>query len=129
MIQPVPRGTNIDPILFRWLEEVRHQLNYRFLDIKQITESYTALTTDKIIWADATAGALTVTLPTVATAYDSIAGSGMLLVIVKVDSSGNAVTVDGDGSETINGTATQSLSAQWDNIQLNANGTQWVLLG
>lgn len=75
------------------------------------TTGYTVVVADdsKVIPVDATGGAVTITLPANAGIYD-----GFYVLVVKVDSSSNAVTVDGSGSDPINGALTQVLSTQYD---------------
>lgn len=87
--------------------------------------NYTVLTTDygKTILCDATSAAFTVTLPAVASA-----GDGFWVNIVKIDASANAVTIDGYGSETINGTATYSLATQYDYATLICDGSEWFVV-
>lgn len=77
---------------------------------------------NKIILVDATSGAITVNLLAAATA-----GDGFRLSIKKVDSSSNAVTVDGNAAETIDGAATQALSNQYDVITIISDGTNWSI--
>lgn len=86
------------------------------------TTTYTVMVSDagKLITADATAGAFTITLPPAATA-----GDGFEVSVIKVDSSSNAVTVDGDGSETINGNTSLDLAVQFDATLLRSDGTSW----
>jgi len=76
-----------------------------------------------IIYADATSGALTVTLPLVASSED------IVYHIKKIDVSANAVTVDGNGSETIDGATTKSLPNQYDSIIVQCNGSVWYIIG
>lgn len=75
-----------------------------------------------IILADATSGAITINLPPVADA------SGFVYFIKKADSGGNAVTIDGDDSETIDGSTTLALSAAWSTATIVCDGTQWLTL-
>lgn len=75
---------------------------------------------DKVILVDATSGAITISLLAAATA-----GNGFRLVVKKVDNSSNAVIVDGNGSETIDGATTSSMSTQYDSINLICNGSNW----
>jgi len=75
---------------------------------------------DKIVLVDATAGPVTITLLASATA-----GDGFRLVVKKVDSSANAVTVDGTASETIDGATTSTLSTQYDSVNLVSDGSNW----
>jgi hypothetical protein len=70
---------------------------------------------------DCTAGAVTVTLPPVA---DCLAD----IVVKKVDASGNAVTIEGDGSETIDGAANKSLAAQYDSKTMRPALGAWYLI-
>lgn len=88
------------------------------------TTTYTVGVVDhgKTIKADATGGAFTITLPA---ATD--AGDGFEITVVKIDSS-NTVTLDGDGSETINGSANFSLSRQWQAVTLRCDGSNWQAL-
>ena len=78
---------------------------------------------DGVIFADATAGIFTLTLPKVT---DDVPDR---YVIKKIDSSGNAVTVDGDGSETIDGAASISLATQYDSATLITDGASWFVVG
>jgi hypothetical protein len=73
--------------------------------------------------ADATAGAFSINLPTAASA------SGLPpFNIKKIDASANAVTIDPNGAETIDGATTLVLNTQWQSAQLQSNGTAWYLL-
>jgi hypothetical protein len=74
----------------------------------------------KLIASDATAGAFTITLPVAATA-----GDGFEISVVKIDSSANAVTIDGDGSETINDESDLDLEVQFDSVVLRSDGSEW----
>lgn len=84
--------------------------------------NYTLLTSDNVILGDATGGALLFTLPTAASA------AGQVFFIKKIDSSGNAITVQANGVELIDGSNTQIISSQYVSITLVSNGTQWYLL-
>jgi hypothetical protein len=83
--------------------------------------AYTATASDHTILCNATGGAFTITLP-------AASNTGLVFVIKKTDASGNAVTVDGAGAETIDGAATVSLSAQWASIMIQSNGANWLIL-
>lgn len=87
------------------------------------TISRTPLFNEEIVLMDATSGALTCTLPT---AVPQVTGTGRRFTVVKIDSSGNAVTVATTSAQTINGSATASLAAQWNRITVVSNGTNWV---
>lgn len=96
---------------------------------KAVNFSYTSVsanttldTTHHVVSVDASGGARTITLPT------AVGINGREYTIRKLDSSGNAVTIDGDGAETINGAATKVLAAQYDVATIMSNGSNWVVL-
>lgn len=84
--------------------------------------SYSATTSDDVLLCDATAGAIIIGLPAVATS------SGKVLVIKKIDATANTVTIDGNLGELIDGAATQVISAQWTAIEIVCNGTAWYII-
>jgi hypothetical protein len=87
----------------------------RIVNTTRVTAAYTADATDHIIFADTDGGAFTVTLP---------AGvEGTHYKIVNCGSSGNALTVDGDGAETVWGAATATLN-DGDILNLHYNATE-----
>lgn len=80
------------------------------------------LTTDmKFVKADATSAAFTITLPSAS----SVAGKEF--VLKKVDTTANLVTIDGAGSETIDGLTTRTLFTQNDVIHIVSDGANWVI--
>jgi uncharacterized membrane protein len=91
----------------RWRNKVRDFFR-NFYRIKNVTAAYTVEDDYYYIRVDATAGAVTVTLPVASKKL------GRSILIKKVDSSGNAVTVSRQGTDTIEGSNTVSLAAQWN---------------
>lgn len=89
------------------------------------TANYTIVASDKgkMILCDATSGGFTITLLAAATA-----GNGYKLTVKKTDSSANAITVDGNGLETIDGATTQTLAAQYDTIEIVCDGSNWRVI-
>lgn len=89
------------------------------------TGAYTTVAGDEgdVILCDASGGAFTVTLLAAATA-----GDGSSIIIKKTDSSANAVTVDGNGSETIDGSTTYSLATEDQSVYLVCDGSNWHIL-
>src|SRR3990167_8161713 len=65
---------------------------------------------------NATSAPVTITVPPAATR------DGREIIITKIDSSANAVTVARSGSDTFNGATSISLAAQWDRAKLISNG-------
>jgi hypothetical protein len=88
------------------------------------SSNYTVAETDrdKLIKVDATSGAVTIALLAAATA-----GDGFQVAIKKIDSSANAVTIDGNSSETIDGAVTLTLAGQNEVAVLTCDGTAWYV--
>ena len=88
------------------------------------TSSYTATENDHTILVNATSAAVTIRLPRTAKAR--------VYVVKKIDSSANAVTIDPEGSQTIDGATTLVLSTQYDVAVLHADADtssgQWFNL-
>lgn len=89
---------------------------------KSISANYSTGAADLYLGCDATTGAITVTLS--ASPID-----GQKHHIIKIDSSGNAITIDGN-SNNINGSSTASLAAQYDSKTLVFMGGsgEWIVL-
>jgi hypothetical protein len=86
------------------------------------TANYTLLSSDFTILFDATGGNLTATLQAAAS------HAGRVYIIKKIDASGNTVTIDANGSETIDGATTNVLSAQWQTVRIQSDGTAWYVI-
>ncbi len=89
------------------------------------TANYTVTTgdagVDATILCDPAGGAFTITL------FAASGNSGRRIKVVKTTSNANAVLVDGNSSETINGIAGQYLYRQWDYISLVCDGSNWAV--
>jgi hypothetical protein len=92
------------------------------LNVTTITSNATLTTSQTVVLCDASSGAITVTLPAAS------GNDGRHYHIKKIDSSGNAVTIDGNGSETIDGETTQAIAVQYNSIQLVCDGSVWHIL-
>jgi hypothetical protein len=86
------------------------------------TTDFTLGTATDVILADASAGAITISLPAAANA------SGKLFWIKKIDSSANLVTVDPDGSECIDQYTSLALCERGDAVQIVSNASQWWII-
>jgi hypothetical protein len=82
----------------------------------------TTLVDETWVLADATAGNVTLTLPPATDFVDR------RVEITKSDVTGNSVIIDADGSETISGATTQTLTAQYENVTIISDGTEWWIL-
>jgi len=96
--------------------------NYNAAAMKTVTTDYTMTWADETILADASGGAITVTLP------DPAAYPNYEVMIKKIDSSTNAVTVAPHGTETIDGASSLTLANQNDAVRLRSDGTNWFSL-
>ena len=88
---------------------------------RSVTASGSVVSGDYLIIADATAGAITLTLPPVALV------PGRIYVFKRINSGANTVTVDAYGSETIDGALTHVLSPQWNSITIISDGAAWYI--
>lgn len=92
------------------------------LDYVPVSANYTAAADDHVIYADASSGALTISLPPVADA------DGRVITVHATSVAGGNVTIDGNASETINGAATKVLSTQYSVARCHCHGGVWSLL-
>lgn len=115
-----PDYTEIESYVFkRWLNSIVDWIKTH-TTIVTVTTAYTIISNVFYVRADATAGAFAVTLPA------ALNLQGRQILIKKIDSSANAITVTAAGSDTIEGAATSSLAAQWNKTLLISNGnTSW----
>lgn len=86
------------------------------------TAAYTVVDADATLLGNATAAAFTLTLPT------AVGRIGKQFTIKKIDSSANAVTVDGNASETIDGALTKALGSQWAFLTIVSDGANWQIV-
>ena len=83
---------------------------------------YAVSTTEHTIQANATGGAITVDLPNAA------GNGGRTYYIKKTDSSANAITVDPNGAQTIDGATSYSLGNQYDWLLIESDGSNWTIV-
>jgi len=89
---------------------------------RTVTTSGNVQSGDYLIIADATGGAITMTLPPAALV------PGRIYVFKRISSGANAVIVDGYAAETIDGAATHTLTPQWNSVTIMSNGVAWFIL-
>jgi hypothetical protein len=77
---------------------------------------------ERYLLCDTTSNAITVDLLAAATAGDGYR------IDIKIVNATNAVTIDGNGSETIDGATTQVLSVLYSNLSLVCDGSNWHIL-
>ena len=83
------------------------------------TTPYAALATDTMILVNCSGGARTINLP----AASGL--TGKVYYIKKIDSSTNAITVDGNASEVIDGELTQTITGQYTSMSIVCDGSGW----
>lgn len=86
-----------------------------------VTGNTTLTVANVVVLCDASSGSLTITLPAAATKVG-------LYYIKKIDSSGNTVTIDGNGSETIDDALTVVISIQYESKTLAPDGSNWYII-
>ncbi len=84
------------------------------------TSAYPLTAADYMCLADATSAAVTITLP------DATTCSGRVYKIKRINVPGNNVTVASAGG-TIDGATTAVLSAQWQCLSFQSDGTNWFV--
>ena len=95
--------------------------------MRQAIHTFTAATPQlkdlhSTVLCDATAQAQTVTLM----AAKSLVGR--VITIKKIDSTTNTVTIDGYGTDLIDGETTQVIVTQWTSLRLQSDGNNWVIM-
>jgi hypothetical protein len=89
---------------------------------RSVTATGNVVSGDYLIIADATAGAITMTLPPAALV------PGRIYAFKRINAGANNVVVDGYASETIDGATTYTLSSQWAGVTVMSNGTAWFII-
>jgi len=91
------------------------------LSVSAKTANYTAVPTDDVILCSGTS--FTVTL------YAASGNSGRTITVKKTDiSTSNVFTIDGNGSETIDGALTTTVDTQYEEVTLVCDGSNWHVL-
>jgi hypothetical protein len=85
------------------------------------TSSYILTTSDEVVLANASGGALTLTLP-------SAAGNTNLYDLKKTDASVNTVTIATTGGQTIDGSSSAVIKVQYVSISVVSDGSNWYII-
>ncbi len=83
------------------------------------TATYTATSSDYFIFCDATAGAMSINLPT------AVGIAGKVYIIKKIDATANAVTIDPSGAELVDGGGTLAFNTQYTSYSIVSNNVGW----
>lgn len=114
-------GNILDQTAFlQWFDKIARHSRASWTPVT-VTAAYSVAAEVSWVRANCTGGAFAVTLP-------PSGNYGRWIGIIKTDSSANAATVTAAGSDTINGSATVSLSAQYDLIVVRDMGSSWDIM-
>lgn len=92
------------------------------LNIRTVTSTPTVAEDDYTLLCDADGAPFTVALPPAGTMAKRV------LVIKRTNAGANDVTIDPDGAETIDGAPTLILTAQWQAVMIQSDGSGWLML-
>ena len=86
------------------------------------TSGYTISTSDTVIFADASSGNVTITLPAASST------SGYRFYVKRIDSSGNTCNIARSSTDTIDGQTSVSLDLQYTSLTVVSNGSAWYII-
>lgn len=92
--------------------------------ISTVTAASVTVDNHFTILCDCTSNAITLNLPAAA----GTGVKGRIYNCKKIDATANAMTIDANASETIDGATTQATTTQWTNIRIQSNGTNWNII-
>ena len=92
------------------------------IDNATLTSSNTTTGGEDIVFADVSSSSLTVTLATA----DARSGARIAVVDINSNAGTNAITVDTEGSGTINGASSITITTDGEAVTLVSDGTDWV---
>lgn len=95
---------------------------YIYPDYTEKTTTSTLVLSESVVTASATS-TFTLTLPT------AVGNKNKVYTIKKIDSSTNSVIIDGNSSETIDGSTTYTLQDRYDFIQIVSDDSNWHIIG
>ena len=86
------------------------------------TANYTAAATDYTILVTCSSANVTITLPAASGC------SGRIYNIKKLDATGYNVIIDGNSAETLDGALTKTLTAQYETLTIQCDGSNWHII-
>ena len=111
LLNPLPASSGVNLTALKG-SNVTHQVVTKvFAD-----SPYTVLSTDETVLVDATAGAVSITLPTPT--------SGRVLCVKKIDATASVVTLTG----TVDGVVNPTLPTQYNSRMIQGDGSTWNLI-
>ena len=95
--------------------------SFPFTVALDVTDSPYTAASSQYLNCDASAGNITINLP------PANINNNAIIAVKKIDGSGNTITVDADGAETIDGALTATLTTQWEMVTLVCDGVSWYI--
>lgn len=114
-------GSNVARWSNVWSQFVRTDQLYLTTPTTANSSPVAVSANDQVILYTGTGGAVTVNLP----AASALAGKTLIVKDAGGDATANNITVDGNLAETIDGAATQAITANYGVMRLYCNGTAW----
>lgn len=111
-------------IVDQWIKYLESITDYKYKTVlvRSTAGAYAVLDTDQVILADLTTGAQTHTLPT------AVGKAGMTVTFKKIDASSNILTIEGDGTETIDQELNQTIEDRNTSITMVSDNANWHLI-
>ena len=105
------------------VSELDQRFDASFSAITSKSASYILATDDQIVICTTSGGVMTITLPT------AVGATGKAYTIKKIGTATdfNSVTIDGDGSETIDGLASIKIFGAGESVIVVSDGTGWII--
>lgn len=112
--------------LSRWLQllhgSIGDNFTPRFVYSNKTASATLRLEEAGFVFVDTGAAAMTLTLPPI-----NQAGGGTLYIFLKTDASSNLLTIDANGTETINNALTYTaINAQYEGVAIVSTETEWI---
>lgn len=101
-----------------------------YASVTNVSTNTTISTNVQLVKIDASSGSVTVTLPAASSAWNGTLNTGMVVKFIRMDSSGNTVTVSAGSGDSLNGvsTGTFTLTGQYSVKGITATGaTAWLI--
>lgn len=110
--------------LYSFVTGLNNSINQQIkTEIVSTDSSLTLAPVNQIVVVDSVSTAVTLTLPEASTA------KGKTITVKKKNSSGNNITIEGAGSETIDGNASYVISStNKASVMMTSNGVEWLVL-
>jgi hypothetical protein len=100
---------------------VRRLFDLTQFRVETLTTTQEVKITRTLYLVDTTSGSVTVTLPTAKEA------KGEWIVFKKI-ASAHSMIIDGNGSETIDGTTSHTINGKYDTHEIVSDGTAWYIV-